>query len=290
MASDIGSEKNEEADLVLAWSGRWTLAHRILAVNVLILVVFALSRPLPRRLSQPAAGRAHPASSQREAQLTAGALSAVSDGRARGLARRLSAAGNSRAAPLRCRRRAAELDSWRSTGPTYGLRDPATREMDARTSPGRSTAASMPWSASDQLDDFVEPAVDRADAWPEAARRQGRAASPTEVRQAPDLTPVFSAGAPLADGDSTAAVPSTTAISPAPCARQRGSLAIAMAHRRPVARLLSLFLARTIVRPLRRIALAAHRVRLGRAREVKVPRLPSRRDEIGMLARAVSAT
>ena len=51
---------------------------------------------------------------------------------------------------------------------------------------------------------------------------------------------------------------------------------------------MSFFLARTIVRPLRRIALAAHRVRLGRAREVKVPRLPSRRDEIGLLARAVS--
>jgi two-component system sensor histidine kinase ChvG len=51
---------------------------------------------------------------------------------------------------------------------------------------------------------------------------------------------------------------------------------------------LSLFLARTIVRPLRRIAIAAHRVRLGRAREVRVPRLPSRRDEIGTLARAVS--
>jgi two-component system sensor histidine kinase ChvG len=52
--------------------------------------------------------------------------------------------------------------------------------------------------------------------------------------------------------------------------------------------LLSLFLARTIVRPLRRLALAAHRVRLGRAREVQVPRLPSRRDEIGTLARALS--
>ena len=52
--------------------------------------------------------------------------------------------------------------------------------------------------------------------------------------------------------------------------------------------LLSLFLARTIVRPLRRIALAAHRVRLGRAREVRVPRLPSRGDEIGLLARSVS--
>jgi two-component system sensor histidine kinase ChvG len=49
-----------------------------------------------------------------------------------------------------------------------------------------------------------------------------------------------------------------------------------------------MFLARTIVRPLRRLALAAHRVRLGRSREVNVPRLPSRSDEIGLLARAVS--
>jgi two-component system sensor histidine kinase ChvG len=52
--------------------------------------------------------------------------------------------------------------------------------------------------------------------------------------------------------------------------------------------LLSLFLARTIVRPLRRLARAAVRVRLGRAREVVVPRLPERSDEIGMLARALS--
>jgi two-component system sensor histidine kinase ChvG len=51
---------------------------------------------------------------------------------------------------------------------------------------------------------------------------------------------------------------------------------------------LSLFLARTIARPLRRLAVAAHRVRLGRSREVNVPRLPTRTDEIGLLARAVS--
>jgi two-component system sensor histidine kinase ChvG len=51
---------------------------------------------------------------------------------------------------------------------------------------------------------------------------------------------------------------------------------------------MSLFLARTIARPLRRLAVAAHRVRLGRSREVNVPRLPSRSDEIGLLARAVS--
>jgi two-component system sensor histidine kinase ChvG len=52
--------------------------------------------------------------------------------------------------------------------------------------------------------------------------------------------------------------------------------------------MLSIFLARTIVRPLRHLARAAVKVRLGRAQEVNVPRLPSRRDEIGMLARALS--
>src|SRR3546814_2271069 len=52
--------------------------------------------------------------------------------------------------------------------------------------------------------------------------------------------------------------------------------------------MVSLFLARSSVRPRGRRARAAVRVRLGRAREVVVPRLPSRRDEIGMLARALS--
>ena len=52
--------------------------------------------------------------------------------------------------------------------------------------------------------------------------------------------------------------------------------------------LLSLFLARTIVRPMRMLARAAIRVRLGRDREVVVPRLPDRGDEIGLLARAFS--
>jgi two-component system, OmpR family, sensor histidine kinase ChvG len=52
--------------------------------------------------------------------------------------------------------------------------------------------------------------------------------------------------------------------------------------------LLSLFLARTIVRPLKALADAAQQVRFGFAREVDVPRLPARRDEIGMLARSIS--
>ena len=51
---------------------------------------------------------------------------------------------------------------------------------------------------------------------------------------------------------------------------------------------LSWFLGRTIVRPLQQLAQAATRVRMGRDREVVVPRLPTRVDEIGTLARAVS--
>jgi len=70
--------------------------------------------------------------------------------------------------------------------------------------------------------------------------------------------------------------------------RQRAALAGTMLAIVILSILLSLFLARTIVRPLRRLAIAAHRVRLGRSREVRVPRLPSRTDEIGLLARAVS--
>ena len=52
--------------------------------------------------------------------------------------------------------------------------------------------------------------------------------------------------------------------------------------------LLSSFLGRTIARPIRRLAAAADRVRLGRAREVSIPRFASRTDEIGLLARALS--
>jgi two-component system, OmpR family, sensor histidine kinase ChvG len=48
--------------------------------------------------------------------------------------------------------------------------------------------------------------------------------------------------------------------------------------------LLSMFLSRTIARPLKRLAIAAERVRFGRGREVAIPRYRNRKDEIGDLA------
>ena len=48
---------------------------------------------------------------------------------------------------------------------------------------------------------------------------------------------------------------------------------------------LSIYLAGTIARPLRRLAAAAERVRRGRGREVEIPEFKGRRDEIGELSR-----
>ena len=54
MASDTNSTTSEdEADLALSWSGRWTLGHRILAVNILTARPARAQRPLPRHLPQP---------------------------------------------------------------------------------------------------------------------------------------------------------------------------------------------------------------------------------------------
>ena len=43
MASDIDSTSSEDPDLRLKWSGRWTLAHRILALNLITVLLVALS-------------------------------------------------------------------------------------------------------------------------------------------------------------------------------------------------------------------------------------------------------
>jgi len=69
--------------------------------------------------------------------------------------------------------------------------------------------------------------------------------------------------------------------------RERGTSFLVFLGALAFSLVLSLYLARIIVAPLRQLARAAHRVRLGRSREVVIPRLPNRRDEIGGLARAL---
>ena len=177
------------------------------------------------------------------------------------------------------------VDSWTQTGPTYQLVDPRGQDW---TKPF-ARALDRGFNAlvlARPLDDFVEPAVDRGQSWPEVVQAARRRQLVTKVRNARDMTPVISAAVPLNSGVLLATINDRAFTKTV--RQQRAIILGAMAVLILVSVLLSRFLARTIVRPLRRLALAAHRVRLGRAREVNVPRLPDRGDEIGVLARAVS--
>jgi two-component system sensor histidine kinase ChvG len=265
------------------WSRQWTLAHRILAVNLLTVALLAFGvlylDAFRNQLSEERLRLV-----RREAAMTANALAAAPEQARNDIIQSLARTSGSR---IRLYGPDGKLlaDSWQFTGPSYQLRDPNTQRWTKDLARAADRGFNFLVGAK-PLDDFVEPSVDRLEAWPEALQARAGGKVVTKARNAPDLTPVFSAAAPVDGGalllttndrDFTRTVRS-----------QRRSLFAAMALAILLSVALSLFLARTIVRPLRRIALAAHRVRLGRAREVKVPRLPSRRDEIGFLARSVA--
>ena len=283
MASDIDSTNSEEADLRLKWSGRWTLAHRILALNLITVLLVALSTlyldVFRNRLSKERVRQ-----TRIEATATGLAIDAAGPEDREPILATVSKSTGSR---LRVFDSTGRLlaDSWHLTGPTYQLRDPNTQKWtkDAARALDRGFNAIV---GSKPLDEFVEPPVDRLQAWPEAVSAKASGKATTAVRNAPDQTPVISAAVPLKDGVLLATTNDRAFTRTV--RSQRAIIAAAMTILIAISVLLSLFLAQTIVRPLRRLALAAHRVRLGRSREVNVPRLPSRSDEIGLLARAVS--
>jgi two-component system sensor histidine kinase ChvG len=283
MASDTDLTSNDEADLRLSWSRRWTLSWRILAVNVLTILLIALSTlyldVFRNRLSKERSRQ-----TRIEATATAQAILAAGPEDREAILATISKSTGSR---LRLFAPDGKLlaDSWRLTGPTYQLKDPSTESWTKEVARSFDRGFNVLVGAK-QLDEFVEPAVDRLQSWPEAVRAKATGKAVTAVRNAPDLTPVISAAVPAGAGillatDNDRAFTRTVRA-------QRTFIVTAMAALILISVLLSLFLARTIVRPLRRLAIAAHRVRLGRSREVNVPRLPSRSDEIGLLARAVS--
>ena len=283
MESDIDSTSNDEDDLALSWSGRWSLAHRILAVNILTLLLVALSTlyldVFRNRLSKERV---------RQTRLeTTAAATALNHIPREQWGEFLTKIGQTRRYRIRlyAENGQREIDSWELGGPTYTLRDPATqgwtKDAARALDRGFNTIVGAP-----KLGDYAEPRIDRLAAWPEAVEARSSGEARTAVRNAPDLTPVISAAVPV--GSNVLLVTDNDRAFTRTVRSQRAYVLGAMTFVVLVSLLLSSFLARTIVRPLRRLALAAHRVRLGRAREVRVPRLPSRSDEIGLLARAVS--
>ncbi|MCU0891985.1 MAG: HAMP domain-containing histidine kinase [Sandarakinorhabdus sp.] len=136
-------------------------------------------------------------------------------------------------------------------------------------------------------DAYAEPQADSAAAWPElaVAARTGQPA--IELRRASDGSLIINAAAPVASDGAVLLTDSADDLADI-LRRERLTSAWLLLSVTGLTLGLSLYLARTIVRPLRMLAIAAHRVRLGRSREVVVPRLPDRKDEIGALARAIS--
>jgi len=176
-------------------------------------------------------------------------------------------------------------DSWQGAAPTYELRDPS-REPWYR---GIARALDNGFDAivgAPRPPRFSPPEEDRIQAWPEARAALARRDAVSELRRAPEGTLYISAAVPIADESVLLLTVNARDIRRVVRA-ERFTLALILAATVLLSVLLSRFLARTIATPLRRLAFAAHRVRLGRAREVDVPVLPARRDEIGLLARAL---
>ena len=223
------------------------------------------------------------AQARREAMLIAAALGAVPESERRALA-----LGLARDTGVRVRlfdRNGAEIADTRAMGlRNFALIDPDKQGWGPAT--GRFLDAMIETVVGAQRPPLYRERA-RGTAWPDVRRARAEAAPAASVWRAPDRTPVITAAAPIAGGEVVMTANNARDIT-ATVRIERFRLSIVLAVVTIVSIYLSLFLARTIVGPLRRLARAAVRVRLGRAREVVVPRLPDRRDEIGSLARAVS--
>ncbi|RVT42218.1 sensor histidine kinase [Sphingobium algorifonticola] len=284
MAPDTDSPRNEHSDMALQWSGRLSLTRRILAVNIFALALLAggffyldsyRTRIIDARLEQ----------SLRELQLLGIAMESTSPDQHNRLIAAFARKNDSR---IREYRPDGEkvADSFRLATPRYQLRDPASEDWQRHVARFLDRVVDRIVFAP-PTPYFAEPRADRAQAWPElmAARQTGQ--GQVMNRFAPDRTPMLSAALPMRNGTMLLATQNARDITRVVRA-ERLRLGLVLAVALMGSTLLSLFLARTIVLPLRRLARAAVRVRLGRAREVTVPRLPERRDEIGLLARALS--
>lgn len=281
MAPATDFRRSDERDLTLRWSGRVSLTRRILAVNIIALAMLAggffyldsyRSRLVDSRVAR----------TQQEVRLAAQAIGAGRESARDALIVRLAEDTGAR---LRVYDIAGRLiaDSRALGQRNFVLIDPDRQAWNQ-------TVARFLDAAIDTIVMTPDPPLYRERsaglAWPDVRAARATARTAATVWRAPDRTPVITAAAPLPGGALLLAVNTRDITQTVRVERFRLSVVLMLVTLASI--LLSLFLARTIVRPLRRLARAAVRVRLGRAREVVVPRLPDRRDEIGMLARALS--
>lgn len=269
--------------LGLPW--RVSLTVRILAVNVIALALLAGSLfYIDSYRRELLAERYRLARS--EADITAAALARESGRRRLELIARI---GSEQDLRLRLFDPRGKLlaDSFKLGRPSYTLVDPANEPwyQDAARLLDRGMDFLL---GAPEIPPYHDPADTGAKAWPELAAALAQGQTLVSHKAAPDQTPVIIAATPVSNDGSALLVTRNARDITENVRMARQTLAIIVGGALGVSILLSLFLARTIVEPLRKLVRAAVRVRLGRDRSVIVPRLPDRRDEIGLLARAIS--
>ncbi len=275
----------DDPELSLRWSARLSLTTRILAVNILAIALLAGSLfyldnyrddLTTERLSQ----------ARLQTQIISDALNLQTPENRKNLIVNFSAHLESRLR-LYDKNGTKIVDSFALAEPTYRLRDPEAEPWQKDVARALDEAIefivlSKPISA------FAEPKTDVAAAWPELQLLATDARPNSAVRYAPDRTPVIIAAAHLPSSDHVLLLTNNARDITRTVRAERSNVILVIFLTAIVSILLSLFLARTIVRPIRKLARAAIRVRLGRAPEITVPRMPDRRDEIGQLARALA--
>ncbi|HUQ13897.1 MAG TPA: ATP-binding protein [Novosphingobium sp.] len=276
---------SEEAGGRLVWSRRVSLTTRILFVNVIALALLAGSLfYLDSLRKQLFAERFRLARS--EVEITADALAETPAAQRRALLARIAREQSLRLRLYDARGRLA-ADSFEIAGPAFAFVDPAREPWYQNAARALDRGVDF-IVAAPGIERYREPRRSGARGWPEVIAAQVSDQTTVRLRYAPDRTPVINAAAPLgARGETLLATRNARDVTQA-IRDARQTLAIVVAVALLLSVQLSLFLARTIVQPLRALVRAAVRVRLGRGREVVVPRLPERGDEIGLLARAFS--
>lgn len=269
----------------LSFPPQTSLTARILAVNLIPLLILAGSlffldsyrvQLLNERFNL----------ARIEAQITAEALAGASRERQEALLIQIG-----KEQRMRLRMYDAEGQLWADS---FELAEPSFQFVDPVAAPwGEDFARGL-----DRVVDFlvgapspphyVEPKEPNADAWPELVRAREQRRTQVELRRAPNRTPVITAAAPVGVNGAALLTTRNAADITQAVREARTLLLTIIALALVVSIALSLYLARTIIEPLRRLGNAAVRVRLGREREVEVPRMQRRGDEIGVLARAVS--
>ncbi|RDC60565.1 Histidine kinase [Alteripontixanthobacter maritimus] len=264
---------------------RFALTSRILAVNILPLLllgggIFYIDNYRKQLLSE------RYKLARIEAQITAEALAGASRERQEALLIQIG-----KEQKMRLRMYDAEGNEWADSfeldGPAFVFGDPDADGWGDNFARLLDSIVDAVVNA-EPIPPYLEPESERADAFPVLARAREEGVTQIELAQAPDRTPVITAAAPVGLQGSTL-LTTRNAIDITESVRSaRQTLLIGVVLALMISIFLSLYLARTIVTPLQLLARAAFRVRAGREREVEVPRLPDRNDEIGLLARAIS--